>query len=53
MQTGQQTGEGIDISSHSQAKLNAIARHLNEKPRKTLGYQTPAQMFSHIVALIG
>src|SRR5262245_52701328 len=42
--------KGIDISSYSQAKLNAIARQLNERPRKTLGYQTPAEMFSHTVA---
>jgi IS30 family transposase len=32
--------KGIDISSYSQAKLNAVARQLNERPRKTLGYQT-------------
>jgi len=37
--------KGIDISSYSQAKLNAMARQLNERPRKTLGYQTPAEMF--------
>ena len=45
--------KGIDISSYSQAKLNAVARPLNERPRKTLGYQTPAEMFSHTVALTG
>jgi len=45
--------KGIDISSYSQAKLNAFARQLNERPRKTLGYQTPAQMFSQTVALTG
>ena len=38
--------KGIDVSSYSQAKLNAVARQLNERPRKTLGYQTPADMFS-------
>jgi IS30 family transposase len=43
--------KGIDISSYSQAKLNAMARQLNERPRKTLGYRTPAEMFSHTVAL--
>src|SRR5665213_98144 len=43
--------KGIDISSYSQAKLNAVARQLNERPRKTLGYETPAEMFSHTVAL--
>ena len=45
--------KGIDISSYSQAKLNAVARQLNERPRKTLGYRTPAEMFSHTVALTG
>src|SRR6188472_2489921 len=43
--------KGIDISGYSQAKLNAVARQLNERPRKTLGYQTPAEMFSQTVAL--
>ena len=32
--------KGIDISGYSQAKLNAVARQLNERPRKTLGYRT-------------
>ena len=45
--------KGIDISSYSQAKLNAVARQLNERPRKTLGYRTPAEMFSHTVAFTG
>jgi IS30 family transposase len=43
--------KGIDISGYSQAKLNAVARQLNERPRKTLGYQTRAEMFSQTVAL--
>ena len=45
--------KGIDVSELSQAKLNAIARQLNERPRKTLGFQTPAEMFSQCVALTG
>ena len=45
--------KGIDISSYSQAKLNAMARQLNQRPRKTLGYQTPAAMFSQTVASTG
>jgi IS30 family transposase len=45
--------KGIDISSYSQAKLNAVARQLNERPRKTLGYRTPAEVFSHTVASTG
>jgi IS30 family transposase len=45
--------KGIDISSYSQPKLNAVARQLNERPRKTLGFQTPAEMFSQTVASTG
>lgn len=45
--------KGIDVSAYLQAKLNAMARQLNERPRKTLGYRTPAEMFSESVALTG
>ncbi len=43
---------GIDMSAHSQSKLSAIARQLNERPRKTLQYQTPAEKFGQCVAAI-
>lgn len=42
--------KGTDISSYSQAKLNAVARQLNIRPRKTLNYETPAERFSQSVA---
>ena len=45
--------KGIDISAYSQSKLNAIARRLNERPRKTLNYQTPAERFNQSVASTG
>ena len=45
--------KGTDISIYSQAKLNAVARKLNERPRKTLNYKTPAEQFNACVALTG
>jgi IS30 family transposase len=45
--------KGTDLSSYSQAKLNAVARRLNERPRKTLNYETPAERFSQSVASTG
>lgn len=45
--------KGMDLSAISQSRLNAIARELNERPRKTLNYETPAERFNQSVALTG
>jgi IS30 family transposase len=45
--------KGTDLSGYSQPKLNAVARKLNERPRKTLNYETPAERFHQTVASIG
>lgn len=39
-----------DLAGYSQQQLNAVARRLNERPRKTLGYQTPADILQASVA---
>lgn len=45
--------KGTDLSAYSQVALNAVARKLNERPRKTLNYETPAQRFQQSVASTG
>ena len=45
--------KGTDLSRYSQTALNRIALRLNQRPRKTLGFQTPAAILDVGVALTG
>ena len=44
---------GTDFSRTSQRHLNAIALRLNQRPRKTLGFETPADPAHHYQSLRG
>jgi len=45
--------KGIDLSGFSQDKLDEVARQLNERPRKTLNFETPIERYRQAVALTG
>jgi len=42
-----------DLSLHNAAHLNAVARELNDRPRQTLNWMKPSEVFSRTVASIG
>lgn len=44
---------GTDLSIHSQPELNRVAHKLNQRPRKILGYETPADRLLASVASTG
>jgi len=45
--------KGMDLSNVHQNRLNAVARQLNERPRETLQFYSPAEKFAECVASTG
>ena len=45
--------KGTTLSAYSQGDLNRVARRLTQRPRETLGFRSPAEVFAESVALTG
>lgn len=48
-----QCPKGADLSVYTQSNLDQVVLRFNTRPRKTLGFQTPADTFDRAVALTG
>ena len=46
----QYSPRGTELSAHSQAQLDRVALRLNQRPRKTLGFETPVSRLEASVA---
>jgi hypothetical protein len=42
--------KGTDLSIHSVDEISAVAAALNARPRKTLGWKTPAEALDELLA---
>lgn len=47
----QYLSEGMELNKVTQAQSNTVSRKLNDRPRKTPGFVTPAEKFNEYVAL--
>ena len=45
--------KGVDLAPYTQAQLDRVSRELNERPRQTLGFATPAEKLNETVAMTG
>ena len=45
--------KGTDLARHTPVDLDAIALALNTRPRKTLGWRTPAEVLDEVLRLAG
>ena len=43
--------KGTDLRLHSERELDAIAQARNDRPRQTLGWRTPSEAFTAVVAI--